>query len=349
MAILRSVARFLCVMVILTIIVALPASATNLSEPPPEVTLQSIGNVGTPTAVSSGVDRVTLRWKAVPDANRYQVWQSESPNGAYSLITTTSSTSRVIGNLSAGVVYYFKVQAGINIDGKTTYSNLSAAVDASPVGNVGVPNAAGSAADRVTLKWSAVAGANRYQVWMSESVNGSFNLLSTTSATSRSYSGLLPGKAYFYKIRAGFSINGKVYYSNFSSTVGASPLRNAAAPSAIGSGADRVTLSWTPVSGANRYQVWQATHSSGPFTVVSTTSSSSRVISGLTPGQVYYYKVQAGININGATYYSAMSTTTATSPVRAAGIPSVEFVGTDRMRLTWSAVAGANRYQDLAV
>jgi fibronectin type 3 domain-containing protein len=61
----------------------------------------------------------------------------------------------------------------------------------------------------------------------------------------------------------------------------------------------QIVLAWSAVSGATSYNVKRATSSGGPYTTVSSPTSTSFTNTGLTNGATYYYVVSAENAQNG--------------------------------------------------
>ncbi|MDR1247702.1 MAG: fibronectin type III domain-containing protein, partial [Treponema sp.] len=70
-----------------------------------------------------------------------------------------------------------------------------------------------------------------------------------------------------------------------------------------------MTVSWNPVSGASRYNIYRLSSSSGSYSFRSDTSYSSYTDGGLEPNTTYYYKVSA-YNSHGESAQSSSSSAT---------------------------------------
>ncbi|MCD7860249.1 MAG: endonuclease [Firmicutes bacterium] len=109
----------------------------------------------------------------------------------------------------------------------------------------------------------------------------------------------------------------------------------------------RVKISWTAVDGADGYLLYRSTSADGEYTLVKTITSGSTTSysnNGLTLGQTYYYKVCAyTLCDDGSKRCSAFSGTCYTPAC--ATFTSVYANATDRVRLLWNAVDGAEGYQ----
>ncbi|MFZ5974691.1 MAG: fibronectin type III domain-containing protein [Bacillota bacterium] len=110
---------------------------------------------------------------------------------------------------------------------------------------------------------------------------------------------------------------------------------------AVSAGYDSVRISWDAVSGADGYTVYRSTTSTGDYTPVKDTASTSYTDTGLTTGQTYYYKVEA-YNDAGS---SGLSSAASARPVPAApeSVTAVS-AASDSIMISWDAVAGADGY-----
>jgi fibronectin type 3 domain-containing protein len=66
------------------------------------------------------------------------------------------------------------------------------------------------------LEWSKVKGADGYQVYASDSQNGTYTRIKITKGTGATDESLLTGKTRYYKVRAYRKVNGKAVYGSFS-------------------------------------------------------------------------------------------------------------------------------------
>ena len=72
-----------------------------------------------------GRDRVTIAWSKVTGATGYRLLRSGTATGAYQPVKTLTGTSTTLTGLTAGTVYYFKVQAYKKLYTTLYYSPLS--------------------------------------------------------------------------------------------------------------------------------------------------------------------------------------------------------------------------------
>ena len=303
----------------------------------------------TVTGGNDSQGRPTLKWNAVSGAAKYEVYRSYSENGTYTKYSTTTGTSytntRYIEN---GNTYYYKVRA---LDANGTAGAWSSIVSVTYKQTLPAPTVTGGndSQGRPTLKWKAVTGAAKYEVYRARSKDGDYIKYSTVTGTSYTNTGYIEnGNTYYYKVRA-LDANGTA--GAWSSVVSVTYKQTLSAPSVTG-GNDaqgRPTLKWNAVSGAAKYEVYRARSLNGDYIKYSTVTGTSYTnTSYIENGNTYYYKVRA-LDANGtagawssivSVTYRAASTGTLSAPSVTGGKDSQ-----GRPTLKWNAVTGAAKYE----
>ena len=152
---------------------------------------------------------------------------------------------------------------------------------------------------RPTLKWNAVTGAAKYEVYRARSKDGDYIKYSTQTSTGYTNSAYLTsGSTYYYKVRA-LDANGTA--GPWSDVVAVTCRLGLTAPSVTGGNDSqgRPTLTWKAVTGAAKYEVYRARSMNGDYIKYSTQTSTGYTNSAyLTSGSMYYYKVRA-LDANG--------------------------------------------------
>jgi fibronectin type 3 domain-containing protein len=300
-------------------------------------------------AVPNSYNSVKASWTAVSGMSGYEIYRSTSSTGTFTKIATTTSTSYIDTSLSAGTAYYYKVRA-YKTGTQTTYSNFSSVVSAKPV--IAAPSsvkAASSSYNSIITSWAAVSGANGYEVYRAASGTGAYSLAGSTTSTSFNNGVLTTNNQYYYKIRAYRNVGSTKVYSNYSAVVSAKPIL--AAPTsakAVSSSYNSIRTSWMAVSGASGYEVYRATSSTGTYSLVGSTASTSTSFNNgaLTTNKTFYYKIRAYRTIGITKVYSNYS-----AIVNAKPIPPVPAnfkasrLSSTSIKLTWSSVTGANGYE----
>ena len=110
-------------------------------------------------------------------------------------------------------------------------------------------------------------------------------------------------------------------------------------PSYVGA-SGKPYIYWGAVDGANRYYVYRSTTKDGTYSFLGSTANLNYTDSKADAGTTYYYKVKAGI-VNGVKINSSAAVAITCRCAR----PSVKITTSNGSpRLTWNAVAGANKY-----
>jgi hypothetical protein len=195
------------------------------------------------------------------------------------------------------------------------------------------------------LSWSAssdpVVG---YHVYRGTNAMGPFTRLTSSPTTSTAFTDAsITGGTYTYMVRAvALESSGSGTYYNPSQgvfgTLGSGgttppPPPPPTAPSAPTNlagtaGNAQATLAWNSSSGATSYRLKRSATSGGPYTTISTESSTSCVNSGLINGSTYYY-VCSAVNSAGESSNSNQCIVTPTAPPTTGGTLPAPWIDVD--------------------
>ena len=306
----------------------------------------------TAPSVTGGNDsqgRPTLKWNAVTGAAKYEVYRARSKDGDYIKYSTVTGTSYTnISYIENGNTYYYKVRA---LDANGTAGAWSSIVSVTYKQTLSAPTVTGGndSQGRPTLKWKAVTGAAKYEVYRARSRSGEYIKYSTVTGTSYTNTSYIEnGNTYYYKVRALKSDGTAGAWSSIVSvTYRAASTGTLSAPTVTGGNDSqgRPTLKWDKVAGAAKYEVYRARSKDGDYIKYSTQTSTGYTNSAyLTSGSMYYYKVRA-LDANGtAGPWSDVVAVTCrlglTAPTVTGGNDSQ-----GRPTLKWDKVAGAAKYE----
>ena len=161
----------------------------------------------TVTGGNDAQGRPTLTWKAVTGAAKYEVYRARSKDGDYIKYSTVTGTSYTnTSYIENGNTYYYKVRA-LKSDGTAgAWSSIvSVTYRAASTGTLSAPTVTGGndSQGRPTLKWNAVTGAAKYEVYRARSRSGDYIKYSTVTGTSYTNTSYIEdGNTYYYKVRA---------------------------------------------------------------------------------------------------------------------------------------------------
>ena len=233
-----------------------------------------------------------IRWNAVANVSKYEVYRATSKNGTYTLLGTTTDTNYTDNKAGSGYTYYYKVRAisKVKSSANSVFSTPVAGichcakptVKATYMGTTGKPY----------IRWNAVANVSKYEVYRATSKDGTYTLLGTTTATNYTDNKAGTGYTYYYKVKAISKVKSSAN-SVFSTPVAgichcAKPTVKVAATSA-----GKPRLTWNAVAGASKYEVYRATSKNGTYTKMYTTTRTSYTNTSAKAGTTYYYKVKA--------------------------------------------------------
>ena len=303
----------------------------------------------TVTGGNDSQGRPTLKWKAVSGAAKYEVYRARSKSGDYIKYATVTGTSYTnTSYIENGNTYYYKVRA---LDANGTAGAWSSIVSVTYKQTLPAPTVTGGndAQGRPTLKWNAVSGAAKYEVYRARSKDGDYIKYATVTGTSYTNTSYIEnGNTYYYKVRA---LKSDGTAGAWSSVVSVTYKQTLPAPTVTGGNDSqgRPTLKWDTVTGAAKYEVYRARSLNGDYIKYSTVTGTSYTnISYIESGSTYYYKVRA-LKSDGtagawssivSVTYRAASTGTLSAPAVTGGNDAQ-----GRPTLTWKAVTGAAKYE----
>ena len=283
-----------------------------------------------------------ISWNAVSGADKYSVYGSTDGTN-FSLLTTVTGTSVTHNSATLGTTYYYKVKAvdKDNSSANSAYSSIvsGTATCAKPV--ITVSNVASTG--KIKISWSAVTGAKSYDVY--RSADGStWTRLTNTTSTSVTNTKVNAGETWYYSVIA------RGNSSKTDSSRSAAKSRTCDLPQPTGvkislnKTSGRNTISWTAVSGADKYSLYASSNGGSTWTKLTTVTGTSVTHNSATPGTTYQYKVMAvdGNNSSANSAYSAVVSGTAVCAKPVITVSNVASTG--KIQVSWTAVTGAAKY-----
>lgn len=267
-------------------------------------------------AVSASYNSIKISWNAVSGVAGYEVWREAAGESAYMLAGTTATTAYTNSSNVTGNKVNYKVRAYC-LNGTTkVYGGWSSVVSATPVPAAPTVTATPASYNSISVAWSAVAGATKYEVYRSSYKAGTYSILTTTTALSYTNTGVDTGKKYYYKVKA-YRLMGstKVYGDESAIAAATTALGVPSSVTAVKASSTSIKVSWGAVAGATKYEIWRCTtSSSGTYTSLATTADTFCTNTGLVTGKTYWYKVRAYILVGSTKVYSDYSTVVHTNP-----------------------------------
>ena len=248
-------------------------------------------------------NKVYLDWSNVADADEYEVYLSKN-SGAYKLVGTVANSNATISQLDYNTSYKVKVRAyNEKYDEYGTYSDIKSFktekryndddeddYTSTTVGTVRALSLKVQNRNEVALEWSAVSGADGYEVYLSED-GGSYKHVLTTKYVKEIITDLEYNTSYKVKVRAYKEVNGREKYGSYSSAKSFKTERYSSSINNEDVGkvtnvkatvtGSTVYLSWKSVPGAVKYEILFTVPGYGGATSI-WSEGPGRTISGLT-------------------------------------------------------------------
>lgn len=248
-------------------------------------------------------NKVYLDWSNVADADEYEVYLSKN-SGAYKLVGTVANSNATISQLDYNTSYKVKIRAyNERYDEYGTYSDIESFktekryndddeddYTSTTVGTVRALSLKVQNRNEVALEWSAVSGADGYEVYLSED-GGSYKHVLTTKYVKEIITDLEYNTSYRVKVRAYKEVNGREKYGSYSSAKSFKTERYSSSINNEDVGkvtnvkatvtGSTVYLSWKSVPGAVKYEILFTVPGYGGATSI-WSEGPGRTISGLT-------------------------------------------------------------------
>jgi len=262
-----------------------------------------IANATAPNLIASN-GQLSVTWAAITGADQYEVFCGTGINPPQSATQTTnaSTTSATISGLTNGTTYTVWIR-GKNSTGTGVMSNTSA----QPIGNMGTVTVTAGGSGELVLNWSAVAGADQYDVYHNTANSIPASPSQTVSTTTATISSLTNGTTYYAWVKPK-NANGT---GNANTVVSGKPLGTPRTPT-VSPAYKGLLVTWTAVAGADEYEVYYGITT--PTTLATTTTGTTATISGLTNGTTYYVHLRAKNAIGSSEYGPSVSAVPNVSP-----------------------------------
>ena len=269
--------------------------------------------------------RVTLNWLPSAGATSYTIYRRLANDPDFTELTTgVVKPPFVDPGLTNATRHFYQVRAVTaaaesELSAKVAATPLPPAPAAAPVLTVVPGNA------RVTLTWNAVPGAPGYNVY--RSTTGVFRgpAIGSTTETTFTSTGLENDTTYFYTVAAR-NMGGE---GPRAAVVPAVPVEPPDAPKNLTAeiGDNHVTLTWSPMDGAQAYNVYRATIGNKQLVPIAVRLEANRFIdTRVINGATYFYKVTAS-NPGGESGRSAELAASPAPPFTAEALAEHEFCG----------------------
>ncbi|MGP4042185.1 fibronectin type III domain-containing protein [Gracilibacillus sp. D59] len=201
---------------------------------------------------------VQLEWEPVEDAISYGIFRSTDPEGEFTRVANTTTTSFTDKPVDPSTTYYYKVSA-TGIGGESEVSNQVSTTTKEAISLPEVPQGL-SAGDVTTsafeIQWESVADAERYDIYRKANEDSGYSKIASTDTPGYNDETVSVSRTgYSYKILA---VN-EMGESDLSDELNIDmPLPETPSNLKVTlTGKDFVGLTWTAHGGANQYNVYR--------------------------------------------------------------------------------------------
>lgn len=294
------------------------------------------------TSIQSKTSKILkVSWEEVGNAVSYQVYRSTSADGNYKKVGEATTASYSDKSVKAGTTYYYKI-CSVSADGtESPYSNVHAGI---PLAKPEISSIVSKAGGKLVLKWKAVNGAEKYEIYRSEASDGKYKKIATTTSRTYTDSKRTVQKEYFYKVRArGGDKNG---YGSYCAAKSGWAVKKAAMRSVSSYTSTSLRLRWKKVENAYGYRIQRSTSKKGTYKTVAklNKNKTSYVDKGVKAKKKYYYRIQALNSIDGKIGCGSYSNPVAGSTITSTSVTYVKSNNSAAMEIKWKKDAGAYAY-----
>ena len=301
----------------------------------PSLTMSSDATTGKPV----------LTWAAGVNADEYKIYRSTSKTGTFKLLATltNTTTSYVDAKAKAGTKYYYKVKSVGTTDviGEAESTIKYRTCDLSqPIVTPGNRPSDG----KPQLTWSDVPGAEKYKIYRAETPDGEYVLKCTQKSTTYTNTkDVAVGTTYYYKVKA-IHENTEANSAYSAVITGVCALAKPVVTTGNHEESGKPQLSWEPVDGAEKYEVYRADAGSDSFVKMKTVTMCPYTNTTAHAGQTYQYMVKA-IHSNPMAN-SADSDIVTVKCLYEKLLVEAGNNGVDgKPQLTWNEIPGAEKYE----
>ncbi len=299
------------------------------------------------SAAAITTSSATISWSPMSSANNYEV--DYKPNAAASWInagTGIVSTSINLSGLSSSTIYDWRIRANCS-NGPGAYSSTQFTTASSATCGTVTGLATGSVTtSSATLSWSAVGGADHYDVaYKSAASTAWINLATATTNLYVNLADLIAGTLYDWRVRANCASETGAYSSAQFVTTSVATCSTVTGLLAGPITTTSATLGWTLFGEANNYDVDYKANTSSTWINAATASTLNTVsLTNLTQNTVYDWRIRANCTAGPGAYSTAQFTTASTGICGAVLGLNASSINTSAATVSWSSLLNANSY-----
>ena len=247
-----------------------------------------------------------ITWNAKKGADGYVLYGANAPKGPWKVMRSNAGNGNTnyAKTFDENKDWYFKVRPYVLENGAKVFGEETESVKAPALpGSTEFTLADMFGSNTVELNWSEAAHADGYLIYEKAENAQEFQLAKKISggSTVRYIKKVVPGKKYYYKIKAFVEIeNGRRLYGAESETVQGFVLSGP--PQILNTekyGGNKEKITWSSIEGADGYALYYSDEENGSYKLYSVSKSGDTVSLVRTSDGSGYYKIRAYRLING--------------------------------------------------
>lgn len=304
---------------------------------------------GVPTGISTnstlsnvtGITVVTINWTTVANNNGYEIRLRPIGTTTWAQYTANTNTYTFMG-LNSTTTYQYQIRTKCYAN-SSCYSQYSADNTFTTLETCMIPTGLSAVVNNnsASLSWIAT-NAVSYKVRYKPTTSSTWEVTPNFYTNNMLLEGLSSNTTYEFQVSSNCSGGSSSSYSNSSSfTTGNA---NCSTPSVITTSnitTTSATLSWTGVPGIASYTI---RYRLGAYNwTVTTSTTNSKVLSGLQVGATYEYRIASNCPTSGISPYSTSQNFTTVCPAPTT-TPTVSSITNNSANVSWSAVSGIGAY-----
>ncbi len=291
-------------------------------------------------------DKVTVSWSSATGALTYDVYRSSTAGTKGNVVAADQTGNSYDDSTATGGSHHFYTIVAKNGTGSAPDSAQAEGWGKLPAAVNTLSATQGTIINSVQLNWTAIADANGYNIYRAASSGGAFALIGTSNVEGYVDNNTGSGLAYYYKVSA---IVGTVEGPAGNETAGwgkqPAPVQVTGVSASQGTFYDKVTVSWSSVSGAASYDVYRSSSAGSRGSVISTDLTVLVYDDTVATGGNHYFYTVVAKNATGNSPDSAQAEGWGKLPATINSLTATQGTVINAVQLGWSPVQDAISYK----
>ena len=231
---------------------------------------------------------ITLTWDASNKATSYDIYRKGyGTDATFKKVATVNEPTYVSSGVMTGKTYHFYVVAK-NESGETQSEVVSMSTTLKGKVNLAIKQVSDAT---FKLSWNQIDGATRYIIYRKRNDDKMKKVLTLGAKELEYTTAELPHGNYQFVVKAGRYDSVDRVMTNASNSVKGN-VEKTKPIITLTAGTKQIKVSWKALEGVTHYEVYRATSSSGTYTKLKTTTSTSYTAKSLKSNKKYYFKVR---------------------------------------------------------